>query len=78
MKVNDLDTMLRLQGDQVLLVVGDEEFIFTIIHFADIGHRELQLANRADRNSEPLTLTQAALDNLVPLKHERAKWKLVL
>ena len=78
MNVTQLNTMLKLQGDQVLVVVGTDEYLFTIIQFVDGDHRELQLANRANRDSEPLTLTQAALDKLVPIKHEKAKWKLVL
>ena len=78
MNVADRDTMLKLQGDQVLVIIGKDEYLLTIIHFVDGDRHVLQLANRSDRESDPLPFTQEALNLLTPVRHEKAKWKLVL
>lgn len=79
--VTSRKTMLDLQGDIVLLVVDDQEFLFTIIRFVDGNTEELQLVDKTvpvrDRPT-PMPLTQAVLDNMVTIKHEKAKWKLVV
>jgi hypothetical protein len=71
-------TMLKYQGDRVLVVIGEEEVILTIVRYVDGDHSELQLVNRSDKTQEPLTITQSMLDNLVALNHPEANWKLIL
>lgn len=78
MKTIDREAMLKFQGDRVLVIMDQQEFIFTIVHFVDGDRHQLELVNRADPTSEPIPLTQAALDNLEPVRHGVAKWKLVL
>lgn len=78
MKVTDKNTKLKLQGDIVLVIADKDEFLFTIVRFQDGDTDELQLVNRDSKEREIMPVTQAVIDNLVPIKHERAKWKLVL
>lgn len=70
--------MFQYQGDLVLVVVDKQKFIFTIVLFVDIGHRELQLVNRMSKERESIPMTQAALDNLEAINSKEAKWKLTL
>lgn len=73
----DKRTMLKYQGDKVLVIVDKEQTIFTIVRI--VGEtEELCLVNRTEKNSEPLPLSQAILDSLEPIKHREAKWKLEL
>lgn len=79
--VTDRNVMRDLQGDIVLVLADKQEFLYTIIHFVDGDTHELELSDRTRKPRERgdnLLLTQAVLDNLVPIKHEKAKWKLTL
>lgn len=78
MNVTDRRTMLALQGDLVLVIIEKTEFIFTIVHLVDGDRRELLLVNRQNKERQTFPLTQAVLDNMTPVKHKEAKWKLVL
>lgn len=73
--------MLALQGDLVLVVADRQEFLYTVIHFIDGDAHKLELSDRTrkpNERGENLPLTQAVFDNLVPIKHQNAKWKLTL
>lgn len=79
--VKDRDVMLELQGDIVLVIADKQQFLYTIVRFVDGTEHRLELSDRTRKpkeRGENLPLSQAVLDNLVPIKHEKAKWKLVL
>jgi hypothetical protein len=76
--VTSPETMRELQGDIVLIVIGGEEFLYTIVRFMDSKTGRLQLSNRSDKGGEHLDLTQAVMDSMKPIKHEQAKWRLEL
>lgn len=84
MKVDARSTMAQLQGDQVLIVIDGEkpndDALYTIIRYIDKDKHELQLVNRPGKGveREVIPLTQAIADNLKPVKHPAAKWKLVI
>jgi len=81
MKLTDKNTLRQLQGDMVLVVIDGEEFLYTIVHFINGENHSLELSDRTKKpkdRGENVPITQAILDNLVPVKHEKAKWKLVL
>lgn len=78
MDITQPENKLALQGDLVLIVIEKQESLFTIVRFQDGKLDKLQLVNRSEKNSEHIDLTQAVFDSLKPIKHEKAKWKLVL
>lgn len=78
MDITKPNNKLTLQGDLVLIVVDKQESLFTIVRFQDGKVDKLQLVNRIEKSSEHIDLTQAVFDSMTTIKHEKAKWKLVL
>lgn len=70
--------MRELQGDIVLIVIDKQESLFTIVRLMEGKHGRLQLANRSEKGTDHLDLTQAVFDSMKPIKHEQAKWRLEL
>lgn len=81
--VHSVDTLLKLQGDKVL-VHGKhadgrvEEWLLTFIHVVDVDRRELRLVNRETRDRQPdWHVKQTLLDAVKPAEENKAgaKWR---
>ena len=71
--VTKRETMLKLQGDTVLL---NGELVVTIVRVIDVDRQWLELSTRTKKNPECWPLTQELCDQLKPSKDPQAKWVL--
>jgi hypothetical protein len=78
MIVTNQETMLKLQGDLVLVNPGESELLLTIVRAVGIGKQELLLVNRNTKKKESWPLTQELCDRLTPSQDPLAKWTLVI